>query len=1095
MTANGYSFLPWLRSGLSTRITGDPGTSERATVPVKLLLTGEALDGTPLSRTVERPVQLYGPGDVVGIDPRAVSRREPLPGTTNIEPNHLAHIEFYDEDFPWRYSPAAADGSTDRLAPWLALVVLAARTDATGAPAEFEEGAGGAPLPFVTVKNPGALPPPDQLGAWAHVHVHGSLDDAVVAGELSGPGDPVLQSLAEVLRTDPDRACSRLVCPRHLQHDRTYEAFLVPAFETGRLAGLGLDPALAPGALYSAWGPHYPDRKGEGRLPYYLRWSFTTSDNGDFRYLVTLLKPRRPADEVGRRDMDVHRSAGPGLPPITTPASIGGVLRLGGALQVPRPPGRPVDDWENWDNWYDAPAPAAPYPHPFQQALANLVNLADAYQDRTPAAAHAALPGAQARALSAGVDPVITPPLYGRWHALTSKLLVDDAGHPLPSPANRNWVHRLNLDPRNRVAANFGTRVVQARQDEFMDAAWAQIGDVLEANARIRAAHLAREVGHRLQVKHLDPPTAPPGAVAPPPTGKYLTLTAPAHPRVTTPAAAPAAGQRPAGADDTAEPLTEQLAVGFQVAASQVAAAPLSAAMRRLTRPGGRLMRSLTFPPEQPREALVPRMDAATGAVTAAAPKVKPAALVTPGQLDQVLHPGSGARAAQGTTNPVGSLPNSPDFVLKEIGDPVPPTTGGTVDSPEAQRYKGALHELYDGWDASAAVGRPVPRERLGVAGTTDAVLARLRSDTTVPRSLLGSVDVPERLRPFAEEFIEAMAYPVIDLPMYQSLIDLSVEVFVPHLDLIPANSITLLANNRRFIESFLVGLNHEMARELLWREYPTDQRGTPFRQFWDPRAALPQLGETPEERRERLYDIQPVHRWGPAALLGQNDNRQQPGTPQKPPGTPQKEDLVLVIRGELLKKYPNTAVYAHRAAWPLDADGNPVTTGERVPAPLPDEDHPTAELIRLPLYEAKVEPDVYLLGFDLDAAEARGRPPGDPGWFFVLKERPGEPRFGVDEPEGPLPPVKVWNDLTWQHVDPDHLGFVEFTDATHVPLAPFDGSPDELEKQQQRTEDSALPLWYSRLSSADIAYILFRAPVMVAIHAQEMLPVWPTTP
>ncbi|MGX4733432.1 hypothetical protein [Kitasatospora griseola] len=1076
MTANGYSFLPWLRSGLSTRITQDPGTSARATVPVELLLSGEALDGTPLSQPVERAVQLYGPGDVVGVEARAISRREPLPGTTNIEPNYLAHIEFYDEDFPWRYSPAVPDGSTDRLAPWLALVVLAARSDPSGAPAEFAEGTGGTPLPFVTVTDPNALPPAEQLGAWAHVHVNGSLDDAV-ARELGGAGDPVLGALAEVLRTDPDRACSRLVCPRHLQQDRAYEAFLVPAFETGRLAGLGFDPALSPGALYSSWGPAYPDRKGVGQLPYYQRWAFTTGATGDFEYLVRLLQPRRPDPQVGRRDLDVHRSAGPGLPPITTPAAIGGVLKLGGALQLPD---QPIDAWENWDNWYDRPPPAAPYPHPFEQAMADLVNLAEAYRSTTPAAAHAALPAAQAQSLSAGVDPVITPPLYGRWHALTAHLLIDDAGQPLPSPANRNWVHRLNLDPRHRVAANFGTRVVQARQDEFMDAAWAQLGDVLQANAKIRAAQLAREVGHRLQVKHLSPPAAPAGAAAPPPTGKYLTLTAPAHPRVTSAAAGPAA--RSAAADTPAE----QLAVGFQVAASQVAAAPLSATMRRLVRPGARLMRSLTFPPDQPAEALVPRMDAEAGAVTAAAPKVKPAALVTPDQLDHELHPGVGLRAA---ADPVDALPHSADFVLKDIGDPVPPTTGGDVDSPEAQRYKAALRELYGGWDAAAAVGQAPARERLGVAATTDAVLQGLRPDTTVPRCLLGSVDVPDRLRPFAESFTEAMAYPVIDLPMYQSLIDLSAEVFAPNLGLVPTNSITLLANNRRFIESFLVGLNHEMAREMLWREYPTDQRGTPFRQFWDPRAGLPVPGETPEQRRERLYDIRPIHRWGPAALLGENDNRQQPGTAQK-------DDLVLVVRGELLKKYPNTAVYAQRAAWPLDANGNPVTTGERIPAPLPDEDHPTPDLVRMPLYEAKVEPDVYLLGFDLDAAEARGNPPGDPGWFFVLKERPGEPRFGVDEPQpGPLPPVEVWNDLTWQHVDPDHLGFVEFTDATHVPLVPLDSTEDDPQTQQQHAEDEALPLWYSRLSSADIAYILFQAPVMVAVHAQEMLPVWPTTP
>ncbi len=38
-------------------------------------------------------------------------------------------------------------------------------------------------------------------------------------------------------------------------------------------------------------------------------------------------------------------------------------------------------------------------------------------------------------------------------------------------------------------------------------------------------------------------------------------------------------------------------------------------------------------------------------------------------------------------------------------------------------------------------------------------------------------------------------------------------------------------------IEWFRRYLNHEMSRELLWREFPTDQRGTYSSQFWDPRG------------------------------------------------------------------------------------------------------------------------------------------------------------------------------------------------------------------------------------------------------------------
>jgi hypothetical protein len=1103
MTAPSYSFLPWLRTGIATRVTEDPGTAERASIPVTLRVGAVPVSGAAASTDVVRHVQLYGPGDVVGIDPRAVSRVEPRQGITNHEPNYLAHIEFYDEDFPWRYSPAVPDPATGRLAPWLALVVLAAGADPGGADAEFTEAGqgGGAPLPSIVVKDPATtLAPPGQLGAWAHVHVNGPLDVPIVSTDPAA----ALAELAAVLAANPDNACSRVVCPRHLRPDTNYQAFLVPAFETGRLAGLGLDPAGSPAAVHGAWGPHYDGRLAEGQLPYYHRWSFTTGTTGDFEFLVRLLRPRVPDSRVGRRDVDVHRSPGFGIPGIDAPPQINGVLRMGGALRVPPAPHAPRDPFDNWDNFDGGDPHAAPYPQPFQQALAGLVNLAEAYQRQGPAAAHAALAAGPAEG-----DPVITPPLYGRWHALTSRLLTGADGTPVGSPTDHNWVHRLNLDPRFRAAAGLGTQVVQARQEELMAAAWAQVGDVLAANGRIRAAQLAREVGHMLQTRHLDPlpgpaaarsrppggpPTAAAGPPVPPPvppSGRSLRLTAPAHPRVTaevTPGgagfAAPAAGPGPGlpGLPDLAG-LVERVAVGFRVATSQVAAAPVSPAMRRITRPGSRLMRSLPFTDEQPADALLPRMDSDTDPVTAAPPKLTPAGVVTAEQLDTTLHPPPPGLAAQqgAAADPVGSLPTSSDFTIRDINDPATPTPGGP-DSPEALNFKKGLHELFQARDTAVAVGRTAPRPRLDVPGATGTVLDGLRADLTVPRSLLGAVNLPQRLQPFAEAFIEAMAYPVFDLPTYRPLLDLGVEAFVPNLGLIPANSITLLENNREFIESYLVGLNHEMARELLWREYPTDQRGSPFRQFWDPRAMQPVPAETPAQRRERGYDIPPVHRWPPAGQLGQNDNRQAPGRI----GRPQQDDLVLVIRGELLKKYPTTAIYAQRAAWPPGPSG-PDTTQQRVLVDLDQEDALPPEVVRLPLYEAKIEPDIYLLGFDLDAEQARGNPPTDAGWFFVLKERPGDPRFGADD--GDPTRVEVWNDLTWADIDPAHSGFIELDPNVSVPLADFDGSDDDPEKQQQRDDDANLPLWYAGLGSADLAYILFQVPVLVAVHAQEMLP------
>src|SRR3712207_347762 len=106
-----YSFLPWLRLGIANQIQsldGDTNVKLRASVAVGLKLTGTAVDGgADRVESPSRPVSLYGPGDIVGLERRAIVKVEPRDGFTNFEPNYLPHIEFYDEDLPWRYTPAA----------------------------------------------------------------------------------------------------------------------------------------------------------------------------------------------------------------------------------------------------------------------------------------------------------------------------------------------------------------------------------------------------------------------------------------------------------------------------------------------------------------------------------------------------------------------------------------------------------------------------------------------------------------------------------------------------------------------------------------------------------------------------------------------------------------------------------------------------------------------------------------------------------------------------------------------------------------------------------------------------------------------------
>jgi hypothetical protein len=454
-----YSFLPWLRTGIANTITdpdGDQAIHTRATTQVELKIMGNpvASSAEGLTAEVGQEVALYGPGDIVGIDERTIVRTEPRNWITNFESNYLAAIDFYDEDFPWRYTPAAPDGL--KLRPWITLVVLAE--------SEFTEGKNiaGRPLPFITIADLSVLPAAEELWAWAHVHVNQPVD---APGEVvSSETKAVLSRLESALGQNHDIAYSRLLCPRQLQDDTAYHAFVIPTFETGRLAGIGANPEVAKFATASAW-EQYEGRPEGNEFPFYYRWYFRTGSHGDFEYLVRLLKPEPVDARVGSRDMDVTHPD-PNIPGIPNPA-LGGVLRLGGALQVPEADLSEAalaerKTFEEWDQ---------PYPEkPFHISLAAFINLADDYNAQPPAKANAAAEILSTTEGKPDPDPLLTAPLYARWHALTQRLLTERDGTPVPD--ERNWVHNVNLDPRYRVAAGFGADVVEKNAEEYMNDAW-----------------------------------------------------------------------------------------------------------------------------------------------------------------------------------------------------------------------------------------------------------------------------------------------------------------------------------------------------------------------------------------------------------------------------------------------------------------------------------------------------------------------------------------------------------------------------------------------------------------------------------------------
>jgi hypothetical protein len=108
-------------------------------------------------------------------------------------------------------------------------------------------------------------------------------------------------------------------------------------------------------------------------------------------------------------------------------------------------------------------------------------------------------------------------------------------------------------------------------------------------------------------------------------------------------------------------------------------------------------------------------------------------------------------------------------------------------------------------------------------------------------------------------------------------------------------------------------------------------------------------------------------------------------------------------------------------------------------------------------------------------------------GWFFVLKERPGEPRFGLDNDQQP---IAVWNDLSWLDVQTSSGGYLQLAASADVGLDPQHSPPQTDEKYPQFIDDQKVVTSFgSDLTAAELAYILFQAPVLVAVHASEMLP------
>lgn len=906
MSSLPYTFLPWVRQGMTGVITVEDSLDENITnyisLPVSLKITTNELNEKDVYENRNKPkLRFYGPGDITDIDQRQIIRTDPPHLTTDFEPYYFPSIEFDRPDFPWLFTPAAAN-SEDKLRPWICLVVVCKDKVTLS-------------HNHIVLKCPrGELPDLKESWAWAHAQIIG---DSANIGEI-----------------DKGLTLSRLVCPRKLEPNSQYYACLVPTFKAGLDAGLGLKVDYT--KLIPAWSSEDLDKQIE--IPIYYYWEFSTGEAHDFESLVRELlnnvNKELPAG-VGTRRVDI--------------SSLQQIFKNCLNLEIP-----------DMDNIVDIEGALLPARSEFiqwnenaQEALRKLVNPPQAAKSKT-----------------------VGPPIYGGIHAATD-MVAEKGGKPY-------WLRDLNIDPRYRIAAALGTLVVQDQQDQLMASAWEQIANIKSANQVILQSQLAVEVSTKISDKHLKNMNII----------KLLQIAGPAHQRLKD------------------SPFT----ISKEVSMIGLPKSLFSTSTRIVSRPKGPIGHRIQQLGRIPQQIQITKKVAE-----------KEILVVTPHTLPE--------------RSKIVALNKETLIVDDDKIDEL------IQDKNLQKAIRIHRSNIEKGWGlAEKAINEFEEEKNKPFLKNKDELIKQLDPTTTIPARLHERVKI---IKSTAENSVSTRSFtnsqgptsdqdlityePKFPHPMYEALRDLSQDLLLPGIEHAQPNTIALLQTNSRFIEAYLVGLNHEMSRELLWREYPANLRGTYFQHFW-------------ENLSKAQEGINPVHEWDSSKCLGQNlvgssmDNR-----------------LVLLLRSDLLRRYPDAIIYALEAAWEDTVDPQ-----KRV--------HTFGVNTKLPIFQGTLKPDISFLGFDLTVEEAKGDDSNRAGWFIVIEQRPTQPRFGLDKSDST---GKNNNNLSWSYIEKKDC----LDEGNYIRISDF-------------LKDKSLKLDNETLggNSAQIASITLQKPFRVFIHASVLL-------
>ncbi|MEU2040338.1 hypothetical protein [Nocardia niwae] len=784
-----------------------------------------------------------------------------------------------------------------------------------------------------------------------------------VEARVEGDGPPH-DAVKQDVRTGLDTVVSRVICPRKLS-EGDWIACVVPTTTAGVAAGLNKD--IPANGAQPAWTP---GQTGVIPLPVYDWWTFGVGDGGQFETLARKINPIvAESAGLGSRLVDVRKPWPHEVPPTGTPTEV--TVRVPGALRLPGP-ATPKETWTH---------------QPSQETFVGHIT------DRVNA------PAARREQLGRPPDQgpaAVAPPLYGGNHAGTERI-----------PAT-GWQQSLNTQVRHRVAAAIGARFVQLEQEFLMARAWEQVGAVNAANRLLAATELAEQSGESAQSKHVATMAA----------AALTGLSDPMSAKVPVPAAR-----------SMREALTESAAPrGIE-----------SAGFLRLTRPRGGLARRcarvagtetstmatgsmLTISvggaevvPAKPALWLAATAAADSGPMAAAEVVTDPASLFAAQTMVALLGVQQESFAVRGAFTG-----GAPVAELAAVGATMSASMTGTA-APVPRPM--LLRKLRRSISAEALTAPKAVEFRVAMgidvfAGSVRTAMVPMKQQLPRVAGLIGTTALPGRTGADTRPLRPIMAHPEFGFPIAAEILERWPEWAVPGITAFPDNSATLLQVNSPFVESLLVGLNQEFNRELRWREYPTDEAGTPFSRFWPPGGAQPQYGE--------------IALWEPEVALGEH--------------APALSDLlVLLVRGEVLRRYPGTVVLAAKSV------------DRRVESPQVQWRHPR---FVLPFDER-----TSLFCFDLKPQQVRTEE-----WMFVVREPMRGTQFGFDPTT--RPEFETWSDLGWDRVPLDARGFVAVRTGGVV------GSPSRPDP----------PTWPGA-DSGDFARIAFQRAFQLAFSPEMMLP------